>query len=142
MNLSDDYIFHIPGNLTQQSFCSIVHICCTHDHLFFSVEHLPAREPIFYFLPAIPFRAGLCKALRKNTASEARMIFAETRKGSALLNPDGTGRTLQAEIKERSVGYYSLSSSSCGIRCCKSGSFLIRSISSSIICITSALMRE
>lgn len=87
MNLSDDCIFHIPGNLTQQSFCSIVHICCTHDHLFFSVEHLPAREPIFYFLPAIPFRTGLCKAFRKNTASEARMIFVETRKGPALLNP-------------------------------------------------------
>jgi hypothetical protein len=53
----------------------------------FSVKHLPAREPIFYFLPAKPFRAGLCKAFRENTASEARMIFAETRKGLALLNP-------------------------------------------------------
>ncbi|WP_300939469.1 hypothetical protein [Bacteroides acidifaciens] len=55
--------------------------------IFFSVEHLPAREPIFYFLPAIPFRAGLCKAFRENTESEARMIFAETREGLALLNP-------------------------------------------------------
>jgi len=54
---------------------------------FFSVEHLPARKPIFYFLPASLSRAGLCKAFRKNTASEARMILAETREGLALLNP-------------------------------------------------------
>jgi hypothetical protein len=57
----------------------------------FSVKHLPVREPIFYFLPAKQSRAGLCKAFRKNTASAARKIFAETRKGPALLNPSGTG---------------------------------------------------
>ncbi|KDS13748.1 hypothetical protein M089_5552 [Bacteroides ovatus str. 3725 D9 iii] len=44
-------------------------------------------------MPASLSRAGLCKAFRKNTASGARKIFAETRKGSALLNPDRHGAT-------------------------------------------------
>ena len=72
-------------------FADIDYSCSTHNHLLFSVKHLPAREPIFYFLPASLSRAGLCKAFRKNTASGARKIFAETRKGPALLNPDRHG---------------------------------------------------
>jgi len=69
----------------------IYNSCFDHNHLFILLNISPVREPIFYFLPAIPFRAGLCKAFRENTASGARKIFSETRKGPALLNPDRHG---------------------------------------------------
>ena len=71
--------------------------------IHFLVKRPPAREPVFYFLPATPSRAGLCKAFGKNTASGARKIFAETRKAPALLNPAGTGLPLQAGIKKRTI---------------------------------------
>ena len=44
--------------------------------------------------------AGLCKAFRKNTASGARKIFAETREGPALLNPDRHGTTFAGGNKK------------------------------------------
>ena len=108
--------------------------------IHFLVKRPPAREPIFYLLPATPSRAGLCKAFRKNTASAARKIFQETRKGPGLAQSCGHGTTFAGWNKK--ADYSSFFPSSCGIRCLSSGSLAMRSISSSIIRTTSALIFE
>ena len=103
-----------------------------------------------YFISCLPFcpvpdYARLCEKIPEPPGEDD--FFSKPRRGPALHNPAGTGRPLQAEIKQRSPFFlYSpslfSSSSCCGMRCLSSGSFFMRVISSSIICNTSAFICE
>ena len=111
--------------------------------ILYSVEHSPVHAG-FLFLACLPYRpVPDCARLSGKIPQAERGRFLRKSAGArpcSILT--GTGRSLQAEIKKRSVGYYSLSPSSFGIRCFKSGSLAMRSISSSIICSTSAFICE
>jgi len=50
-------------------------------------KSLPLLRLNTYKSLILSYSADYRRILRKNTASEARMIFAETREGLALLNP-------------------------------------------------------
>ena len=107
-------------------------------HIFYFFELDICGLSSRYFISCLPFCpvpdcARLCEKIPEPSGEDD--FFSKPRRGPALHNPAGTGRPLQAEIKQRSLLFlYSpslfSSPSCCGMRCLSSGSFFILSIKS------------
>lgn len=135
--LSRSSYIYITGFLADIDYSCIAH------NLFLVKQFRPASR---YFISCLPYRSvpDCARLFGKIPQAERGSFPRKTRRARPCSNPKGTGRPLQAEIKKRPFNGYSLSLSfsSCGIRCFKSGSFFIRVISSSIIRTTSAFIWE